>query len=94
MSKKKTSKKHKFKHVDPEAVPANGAVSEDAAPVAAGERAKVLATAGPGRDFRYVASDVRRIMVMAVALVGLELVIYFVLGHTSAGEAIYRLVKI
>jgi hypothetical protein len=97
--KKNTQKKHKFKHVEATepAVVAAQAAHEPA--VSAGETkqplraAAVTATTG-GRDHRYVGPDLRRIGISAVVLVALELVLYYVLTMTSAGEAIYNLVQV
>jgi hypothetical protein len=46
------------------------------------------------RDFTYVANDLRRIGVMAVSLVALEILLWYVLGHSSLGQAVYRLVQV
>jgi hypothetical protein len=74
------------------------AQSADEPAVSASSSAKTLrpaavVTAG-GRDHRYVGPDLRRIGIAAVVLVALELVLYYILTMTSAGEAIYNLVQV
>jgi hypothetical protein len=94
MAKKKTThKKHKFKHVAETELTASAVVSgAQSSEVAATPRAAV-ATA-PGRDFSYVAGDMRRIGISAVVLVAIELALYYVLTMTSLGTAVYNLVKV
>lgn len=98
MAKKKNqSKKHKFKYADPTAsvmsVPAGG--SGEAASVSnAPAKARQAVAAGPTRDFSYVVSDLRRILVLAVVLVGLELVLWYLFTHTGIGHQAYSLVKV
>ncbi|HVQ43557.1 MAG TPA: hypothetical protein VMT30_01155 [Candidatus Saccharimonadia bacterium] len=95
--KKNTAKKHKFKHVEAAGATAVVATATES-PAAMGaslqSSARSVAPAVSTRDFSYVSSDLRRIGVMAVALVGVELVLYFVLVHTSVGASIYNLVKV
>ena len=95
MAKKKNNlKKHKFKHVDASVVTAVDAAGAKAAQ-GKGWPDMVVAKPASGvgtvstRDFGYVAEDLRRIGAMAGALVGLELVLYYVLVHTPVGASIY-----
>ncbi len=96
MSKKKnTSKKHKFKHVDPEVVSSStGNAHEGAVRTPALQANRTAASPMVGRDFSYVTKDVRRIGIMVGGLVALELAFYYVLMFTPVGSAIYRLVNV
>jgi hypothetical protein len=100
MGKKNTTKKHKFKHVEtgvgaraPE-LSTSGSASGDSIRGSATRSPSTAVAGAGGRDFSYVGSDLRRIAVMAGALVVLELVLYYVLVYTPAGTAIYSLVKV
>jgi hypothetical protein len=100
MSKKKNpAKKHKFKHVDTAMVSAAAEVSassngsQGSAPASTLQTARAAA-AGTARDFSYVGQDLRRIGVMAGALVALEMVLYYVMVYTPVGATIYSLVKV
>jgi hypothetical protein len=102
MAKKKSqSKKHKFKYSEP-----TSGVRPDlekGVPEATISNAKVMAKAKQGRpagavvadtrDFSYVGADVRRIGVLAASLVALELVIWYLFGHTGLGNAVFNLVQ-
>jgi len=46
------------------------------------------------RDFSYVSIDLARIAVLAVLLVGLELVLWLLFTHTGVGSAVYSFVKV
>jgi len=99
MAKKKNqSKKHKFKYTDPAAATmADPASAGDATTAAAGSapaRARQAVAVGPTRDFNYVGGDLRRILILAVALVGIELVLWFLFTHTGVGNQVYSLVKV
>ena len=92
MSKKKSNpKKHKFKYSDSSGSP-------QLSPLAT--QTSKSAIAGPavasvaGRDFSYVAVDVRRIGVMVVGLIAVELAFYYALVFTPFGAAVYRLVNV
>jgi len=100
MGKKNTAKKHKFKHVEtgvgaraPEAT-AQGAASASISSVAKSKAPNATAASASTRDFSYVGTDLRRIGVMAVSLVALEIALYYVLVYTPAGAAIYSLVRV
>lgn len=102
MGKKNQSKKHKFKHVEPiksqEFRPAvvAGADKLGVAQAAhrAGQTAGGVGGAVAGRDFRYVLTDLQRIVVLLVALVGVEVVLWYLFAHTGLGSAVYRLVRL
>ncbi len=96
MGKKNTAKKHKFKHVETGAgARAPESLMQESSAGALNRTVTSPATAGvSGRDFSYVGSDLRRIGIMAGALVALELALYYVLIYTPAGAAIYNLVKV
>ena len=42
-------------------------------------------------EFQYVAHDVKRVVLLAIFFVSLELVLWRLLGHTSLGNKIYNL---
>jgi branched-subunit amino acid ABC-type transport system permease component len=92
MAKKKQNKKHKFKYADPVG-PTAGSVG--AVPNRPGElkapSARVVST--NQRDFSYVAVDMRRILILAASLVAVELVLYYLLGHTGWGDALNSLIR-
>lgn len=96
MSKKtKTSKKHRFKHADSavvETAPTQMAATVDKTP----QRpvAAAVAAVAVGRDFSYVERDLRRITVLAVVLVALEVGLWWLLGHTGVGAAVYNWVQV
>jgi hypothetical protein len=104
MAKKKNQgKKHKFKHtsamasnsvsrtiISDQDIPNTEVSSRQTAPV----RKTSLQATTVGRDFSYVSNDLRRVMLFAVCLVGLELVLWFVFGHTAFGPAVYQSIKV
>ena len=95
MAKKKySSKKHRNRPL------ADGAVHESASTVAeapspqsAPARPKTAATVA-SKDFSYVAQDLRRIGLMAVSLIALELVLWYLVSHTGLGDSVYNLIKL
>jgi hypothetical protein len=106
MAKKKNqTKKHKFKYAQPD----SGVSSHATAQVnesAAGQnqpQSKVrmdraanngtLAMSGV-RDFSYVASDLRRVLLLAASLVALEVLLWLLFTHTGLGNAVYSLVRV
>jgi len=96
MSKKtKTSKKHRFKHTAP-AGEAEATVSTSAPVAAASERRLSMSQpmVAVGRDFSYVQGDLRRVGLLAGSLVTLELLLWWVLGHTGVGSAVYNLLPV
>ncbi|MDB5178974.1 MAG: hypothetical protein JWN01_917 [Patescibacteria group bacterium] len=94
MAKKKhTTKKHKFKHAEPDAgamvaQPTVGAVTNG------GARLAKQAAAADVRDFSYVFGDLRRIAVLGISLIALELVLWYLLNHTGLGDSVYHLIKV
>ena len=93
--KKNTPKKHKFKHVDPaQSMETANRVMATSQSGGAGARPVFTPAAVGARDFSYVGKDVRRIGIMAAALVAIELAFYYLLVFTSAGPAIYRVVGV
>jgi hypothetical protein len=100
MAKKKQGKKHKFKYSTPAVPGQSGTVGVDLPKRAATARVQPgihartpVAASGPSRDFSYVGADLRRIGILAACLVALELVIWFVFGHTGVGNAVYQMVQ-
>jgi len=101
MAKKKNqSKKHRFKYADPAAVEAGMTATSAASEAPAGfvgaapTKARQTAVAVTTRDFSYVSIDLARIAVLAVLLVGLELVLWLLFTHTGVGSAVYSFVKV
>jgi hypothetical protein len=100
MAKKKQFKKHKLKHGEPSAqpTPSEGKEAPKAKPKAPAIPSGVTkAVTGSGnvttRDFSYVAGDLRRILILAVSLVGVEIVLWVLFGHTGLGNAVYQSIK-
>lgn len=105
MAKKKNqSKKHRFKYAEPtsglSASSGSNQPARTSQPQDTGAKAAALAGAGrtgvaaQTRDFSYVLVDLRRLSVLAVALVALELILWYLLSHTSLGSAVYRLLSV
>ena len=101
MAKKKYStKKHRFKHAEPS--PAvletreNGATPAPATATTAPAKPRVYGggAAVSERDFSYVAVDLRRIAIMATGFILLEVILWYVFGHTGVGDSIYHLVQV
>jgi hypothetical protein len=103
MAKKKyQSKKHKFKH----ATSHDGLMSSTSEPEHKGSttseiksslresRKSVAVFSSVSRDFGYVAVDLRRVATFAVALVAIELILWYVFGHTGVGPSVYKLVNV
>ena len=97
MAKKKQSKKHRFKYTEPSVAAglqaAGGRLSESHVQAAA-TAGKVTADQSAGlavgvRDFSYVGTDVRRIAMLAVWLVALEAILWYVFTHTGVGASFY-----
>ncbi len=84
--KNKVSKKHRFKY----AAPAGSAASPAPIAVASVQASSAAEAVALGRDFSYVAHDIRRILVFAVGLVALEAALSYLLGHTSVGPSVYN----
>lgn len=99
MPKKKQTKKHKFKHGEQSAgviSPAeSGAISKPKAVVSGPSISKQTTGSGSitARDFSYVASDLRKILVLALSLLGLELVLWFLFAHTGLGNTVYNSIQ-
>lgn len=94
MAKKtKSAKKHRFKHVEPSSGgPAAGTATVKAATVASS--AGPAPAVAPAQEARFVAADLRRILILLLGLVGLELVLWYLLGHTSLDPALYDLIQV
>ena len=100
MAKKKQSgKKHRFKYAAPTTAPAAPtAVSGPATAEAAAPMATKVPSRGRDsavvRDFGYVGRDLRRVGVLAVSLIAVELILWYTFGHTSLGTTVYSWVKV
>lgn len=100
MAKKKQGKKHKFKYASP-VMPGQSAPEVSSTPNSGGGKRAVAGLsrsygyqASLGRDFSYVSVDLRRIGVLAVSLIALELVIWYLFGHTGLGNWVYQSVQV
>lgn len=101
MAKKKTAKRRQFKS-NRAPKPAKTAVME-AAPVSAPASAPARATtprpaAAPatlvtsdGRNFGYVARDLRQIALLGGGLIVLLIILWYLFAHTGLGSAVYGL---
>lgn len=102
MAKKKQFKKHKLKHgeqstgvIEAEAQETPKANVKPKAPAVPAGVTKAVTGSGSvaERDFSYVGGDLRKILVLAVSLVAVELVLWFLFGHTGLGNAVYQAVR-
>jgi hypothetical protein len=97
MAKKKHSnKKHRFKYAEPSTLaaqaPAVPSPAVNQAETQAPKPATSVAQAGTvTRDFSYVRGDLRRIAVLGGSLIALELILWYLFGHTSVGPSVYNL---
>lgn len=57
-------------------------------------RSRQAVATGPTRDFSYVAADLRRILVLAVVLVGVEVALWFLFTHSGVGNQVYNIVRV
>lgn len=104
MAKKKNQgKKHKFKHVAPVGAGSSNEVNQSASSPSLSEQPRTSApvarrvqnaAVASARDFSYVPKDLKRIAMFAACLVGLEVVLWYVFGHTSIGPAVYQSIKV
>jgi hypothetical protein len=92
MAKKKQSKKHKFKYTEPVMGMGGGATVYEASRPGDLRAPQTRAAAGNHRDYSYVGSDMRRIVVLAGTLVGVELAIYYLVSHSALGITLSHLV--
>ena len=94
MAKKKNQgKKHRFKYAASSEV-ASLSVSSSATISSPVAQKRVVASTANIRDFSYVSEDLRRIAVWAGSLVALEVVLWYVFGHTGVGNSVYQLVQV
>jgi hypothetical protein len=104
MAKKKNqAKKHKFKHAPSygtDAAATNSALTQT--PVSrplnnslnSAVRRATPQNVATSRDFSYVPKDLRRVMAFALCLVALEIILWFVFGHTAFGPKVYQSVNV
>jgi hypothetical protein len=98
MSSKKKHRKKQFKArsvTAPQAVTAPLAMP--AAPVVPQAPAAVVATPQSTEEtvrLRLIRRDIRRVAVLAGSFVALQLVLWYLFGHTSLGNSVYQLIKI
>lgn len=91
MAKKNQNKKHKFKYAEPTA---GTQVTRPASPKVAATTPARTSSGAAVRDFSYVTHDLRRIVILAVGLIALEVLLWGALEHTSLGETVFRLVQV
>ena len=100
MAKKKQSKKHKFKYSEPtNQLRASETLSVPTLKSDGTQNAVLRPPAGrlagqPTRDFSYVTTDLRRILVLGASLVLAEVLLWYLFGHTGLGSTIYNLVNV
>ncbi len=96
MAKKmKSTKKHRFKYAQAPGAPVEPAMAAAAVPASAGARVAPAGTAvAVGRDFSYVTVDLRRLGILALSLIMLELVLWYLMAHTSLGAVIYNAIQV
>jgi hypothetical protein len=94
MGKKSQGKKHKFKHVEASNAQAMPASSVGAPVPSRAQAGGTVSVTQPSRDFGYVLGDMRRIMALALALVALELALWYLLSHTGLGDTVYRMIQV
>ncbi len=95
MAKKKNqSKKHRFKYTEAptESATAVGTPADEAK--AKTVSASVRPSQDSERDFSYVSRDLRRIAVLAVCLVLLEVGLAYMFNHTGLGSTVDNLIKL
>ena len=85
MAKKlKTLKKHQFKHVQPTERMTSGST--------AGATASVVNETG--KNFDYVAADIKRLALTVSALLVVEFGLWFAMNNTGLGNFVYNLIKV
>lgn len=99
MAKKKKTKKHNFAHGRPSQSVAKPDQAMPDKPVK--HPARPTVPSGPTAVAAYevahlpeIKADVRRVLVLAVVFVVLELVLWYLLEHTGLGPHVYNLVKL
>ncbi len=94
--KSKATKKHKFKHVEAtrtiETVVSRTEVEVAEASSEAARPAATVLVANPA--VVYLTTDLRRISLLIVILVALQLLLWFVFNTTTLDDQIYRALKI
>ena len=100
MAKKKNQpKKHRFKSTEiTEASTEGQPIVSASASAPAAHKSAPAALAGSAailhHEYSYVGPDLRRVLLLAGALVVLELVLWYLFENTGLGSAIYNLVNV
>lgn len=92
--KKKSQKKHQFKYAEAKSATASPAQSSAnlSAPTSSAA-AKQTSLGYQVANLELIKGDVRKVLVLAGSFVLLQLVLWFVFGHTSLGSGVYHLIK-
>ncbi len=93
MSSKKKHRKKQFKAQQPKPQSAPQATVQVEAPTAAVITPTPQATAEVAH-LSLINRDVRRVMVLAASFVGVEIILWYLFGHTGLGSAVYNLIKL
>jgi heme/copper-type cytochrome/quinol oxidase subunit 3 len=98
MAKKKKHKKHNFNHAK-SAPQATNKPAEPTAIAATPTRARAVASgpqlaalAMPDKHMQQITADVRRVLMLAVGFVLLQIILWYLFEHTGLGPAVYNLV--
>lgn len=93
MAKKKHKKKHNFKHSQSGST--RQAVSDVVSKASPAASAAVVARpATVSNEWQLVRGDVRRVLILAAALITLELALWYVFNHTGLGVWLDGLIKL
>jgi hypothetical protein len=96
-SKKKHGKKQQFKYAAPVGAPASVVSSSQstATPIASLSKATLASPVAVARvevpGLHLIRHDVRRVLVLAGSFVAIELMLWYLFGHTPLGPTIYKL---
>lgn len=100
MAKKKSHRKHQFKHTAPAAHVAEKptdlgpSIKPAAAPKLNTLKGSSTLEAEFGPGLSFVRHDLRKVGVLAAGFIAVELVLWYLLNHTGLGPAVYQLVKL
>ena len=95
MAKKKNqSNKHRFKYTESPSVPEVTVANGVAQPITKPSMVNVKDSQTDERDFSYVSRDLKRIAILAVALIVIEVSLAYVFNHTGLGVSVDNLIKL
>ena len=93
MSKKKSKKKHKFKHGQSPAAIGVSPVSPSGGSAAV-SAAVVKRNAEDVLNLGHVLSDVRRVAILGAGFIILQIALWYVFEHSALGPNVYNLIKL